>query len=94
MSNLYFVPPPRTPPANDDQTDVVVPEIREPPSMEEDEPEDEDEDQDEEQGLARARALFSNIKKADWAVYVAADEAATQEKMARLRAARLARAKA
>jgi hypothetical protein len=89
MSFVDVVPPPKPP--VDAPDDVHVPEIQDPPSLE-DIPEDEDDDDwgTDEEALARAKRLLSKISVPSWADYVAAEEEAQQEKMARLRAARLA----
>ena len=77
-----------------DAPDDVLPEIGDPPSLEDYIPKDEDdhERESDEEALARAKRLFSKIVTPCWADYVAAEGEAQREKMARLRAARLAKA--
>jgi hypothetical protein len=89
MSDIGIVTPPKPP--VDAPDNVHVPEIQNPPSLE-DIPEDEDEGETDEEALARAKRLLSKIAMPGWADYVAAEEEALHEKMARLRAARLAQA--
>jgi len=89
MSFVDVVPPPKPP--VDAPDDVHVPEIGDPPSLE-DIPEDEDEEESEEEPLARAKRLLSKVVRPSWAEYVAAEEEVQREKMERLRAARLAKA--
>jgi hypothetical protein len=92
MSYVGVVPPPKSP--VDAPDDVHVPEIGDPPSLEDYIPKDEDdhERESDEEALARAKRLFSKIVTPCWADYVAAEEEAQREKMAQLRAARLAKA--
>jgi hypothetical protein len=75
-----------------DAPDDVLPEIGDPPSLEDYIPKDDPERESDEEALARAKRLFSIIVTPCWADYVAAEEEAQREKMARLRAARLAKA--
>jgi hypothetical protein len=88
MSNVDVEPTPRTPPGSGDEPDVQVPEIRDPPNIESI---SEGDDEHDKKVLARARALFSGHAMRGWADYIAAEEEETREKIARLRAARLAR---
>jgi hypothetical protein len=88
MSYVNIIPPPRPP--VDAPDEVHIPEIRDPPSLE-DIPGDEDEEESDEEALARAKRSLSKVVMPSWADYVAAEEVAQQEKMARLRAARLRR---
>jgi hypothetical protein len=88
MSYVDVVPPPKPP--VDAPDDVHVTEIGDPPSLKDYIPPDDHERESDEEALARARRLFTKIVTPCWADYVAAEEEAQREKMARLRAARLA----